>query len=194
VTLSALHDETALKILSVHVLLSGSLEKLRWWLAEVPGSTSAVKQHMVLAAAGGDVGVLRVVIEELGAELQHALPTARGLVDTAASSGLAAVRYLVSERGQPMPPAAYVEAASVGDLAMVRCLAHELHCPFEEDTLCRVVRDWPPPWKERPAAGCWSRGRWWRAWCASSPWACAPRWQWVSGALAKGGVGGSGGA
>ncbi len=107
------------------------------------GQGRGLGELLVAAAKSGQVGAVRYLHVELG------LPLTEQAFCAAVGSGSVPLAAWLLQAGCPMGPAAYVRAAAGAHVGMVRWLAEEARCPFEQDTVSSVIHKWP----EHPEGG-----------------------------------------
>ncbi len=113
----------------------GSMEAMRWLLrrgVSLPRYTWA----FCAAAQAGHLDVIHFLHGECGEGLSESAFAA-----AAGSRSLPTAMWLL-QAGCPTDSRAYRDAAQAGDAAMVQWLALEVGCPWDEDTVWKVVKYW----------------------------------------------------
>ncbi len=112
----------------------GSGEAVRWLLG------SGVLVHgagLVAAAEAGKLETIRLLHEE------HGVPLTEQVFRATARSGRMPTATWLLQAGCPMGRGAYLFAAQAGDASMLRWLAREAGCPWDNRTLTGVLLYWP---------------------------------------------------
>ncbi len=109
---------------------SGSVESMRWLLGRGIGVCGSA---ITFAAASGRLEAVRFLHDDCGVTLQDGWP-----FRFAAGSGSVPLATWLLQAGCPMDKSAYGSAAGAGHGDMLRWLALEAGCPWDQETL-RVV-------------------------------------------------------
>ncbi len=123
------------------VALGGSVEAMRWLLRRGAAAQECMVER---AAMMGRLEAVQFLHLECGLQLTEDV-----FAEAAGSRSLPTVAWLL-QAGGPMSPDAYTCAAEAGDVAMVRWLAQEAGCPFEQDLLHEYMWLWP---RDRRSSG-----------------------------------------